>query len=130
MGAAVNSGLRTSIGKLRLHSDAQRLWPRFHRRLLLEYRVDNVHWTRGWREGFTTNAGPMGLCVSSSVLPAEGSKVQVRLEVPGAGTLEMWGRVVWYERATALANRAPTSFGVSFLTAPEAWFQFCLREIN
>jgi hypothetical protein len=104
----------------------QRRWPRFRRRLRLTYHVDHASWHRGSRDGFTTDAGPRGMCVSSPFVPAPGSRLRIEVELPGMGIVEMWGNVAWHETSSS-GSRSPSTFGVVLSSAGEAWFQYWLR---
>ena len=104
--------------------EARRQWPRFRRRLQLNYFVDHIGWQRGWRDGFTTDAGPAGMRVVSLFVPEIGRNLRLSVEVPGAGALALWGRVAWSESSAAAAARTPTCFGVVLTAAPETWFHY------
>ena len=116
--------LSLATGGLTPYVDGTRRWPRLSRRLHLQYRVDHPHWQRGWRAGFTTDAGPHGMRVTSGFVPPQGSKLQLRIEVPGMDALDAWGMVAWNEPANALGRGPRTQFGVQLTSIPEAWFHY------
>ena len=113
--------------KYRNRTGGQRLIPRYNRRLAVRYSLagPNNKVTRG----FTHDIGAMGLFIMANRPEQEGAHLNLELTMPELGTVKMQGVVVWTKWvAPALRGMDYMGFGIKITTAPEAWFNYFMKQ--
>lgn len=79
------------------------------------------------RHGFTRNLSASGMFVESRHIEPPGQRLDIELELPGQGTIELVGQVVWGRTVgRGLERVAAGGFGVQVIGAPESWYRFCM----
>ena len=98
----------------------KRTFERKKRRLLVEFTIDDTHYS-----GFTNDVSPTGIFVRSSRLPDLGKPIAVTLHLPEGKHVVVRGKVIRSVRVPATLSRViPSGFAMQVLDSPEDYFQF------
>ena len=121
VGPAVRGSLHNRAPWVLIFCMERRTLPRLRRRLNVRYSKDGKEFIAA----FTRDVGPGGMFVVSRHVESVGARLQVRIEIPDVGTVDLQGEVCWCKRVPInLQSVQPGGFGFKVTYAPEAWYAF------
>jgi hypothetical protein len=94
---------------------------RFVQRLAVRFAVPG----EGWRTARTLDVSDHGLQIVTEHHEEPGRWLDLQIDVPKEGLVDLGGRVIWTRRGRApRGGRAPAAFGIHLIRPPAEWHSF------
>jgi hypothetical protein len=99
--------------------------PRHRRRVTQRLVVRFAVPGEGWRTARTLDVSDHGLQIVTEHHEEPGRWLDLQVDVPSEGPVDLGGRVIWTRRGRApRGGRAPAAFGIHLVRPPKAWRSF------
>ena len=105
------------------HGKQVRAVPRFERVFPVRVAIEDGE----WKEGSSRDIGAVGLFVMARTAVETGQILELEIELPEVGPLQLSGEVVWTKRVPRqVPSEELMGFGVKVTRAPKEWYAYFL----
>ena len=123
MATPTSPSVKVTLGASDTGGSARRSIPRYNQRLAVRYFVPGRD--KSPQKAFSKDVGALGLFILSTRLEKTGQSLNLEVEIPQKGFVQMQGTVVWTKWVPpALRSSDYPGFAVKIHSAPESWFSY------